>query len=209
MKSLNVHSDITILFLCLFLCGCITEYEPKGLEEIEGVLVVEGVITDDESVITLSRSKGLSFDDNPFDLSPYHVTDAKVYVECDDGTQWDITSQNSGEYTIKTGKLNPERQYRLKIKLEAHEYLSEFASPMKDRNCHNVYISPMIRKRKIPKTGCPTVVIPYSGNPTSKPTEKHPSACLSAPPTLPVNFRQPLRESPKMANSFLQQHCFM
>ena len=119
-----------LMIYCLILCGCITEFEPKGMEEIEGILVVEGFITDDESVITLSRSKGLSFEDNIFDLSPYHVTGAKVYIECNDGMQWGATSQNDGQYTIVTGKLNPERQYRLKIELEAHEYQSEFASPM-------------------------------------------------------------------------------
>ena len=116
--------------LCLFLFGCITEWEAKDMDEIAGILVVEGFITDDESVITLSRSKGLSFEDNILDLSPYRVTDANVSIECDDGTQWLATGQNSGKYTIQTEKLNPERQYRLKIEVDRHEYQSEYACPM-------------------------------------------------------------------------------
>ena len=126
--------SISVILICFILCGCITEFEAKDVNEMEGILVVEGIITDDESVITLSRSKGLSYEDNIFDLSPYHVTDAKVYIECDDGTQWGALVppdfKSGGQYAIKTGKLNPERQYRLKIELEEHEYHSEFDYPM-------------------------------------------------------------------------------
>ena len=125
--------------LLLILSACITEFEIKNMDEVEGILVVEGVITDDESIITLSRSKGLSFKDNPFDLSPYRVTDAKVYIECDDGAQWDATNQNSGEYAIQNGKLDPERQYRLKIICEEHEYQSEYASPMPTPDIDSVF----------------------------------------------------------------------
>ena len=109
----------------LFICGCITEFETTGIDEVAGILVVEGLITDEESTIVLSQSVGLN-DDNRALL----VTDAKVYVECDDGTQWSTARQNFGEYIIETGKLNPERQYRLKIELEENEYCSEFAYPM-------------------------------------------------------------------------------
>jgi hypothetical protein len=129
-----LYSLILICYSCFLLCGCITEWESKDTDGIEGILVVEGIIIDDESVITLSRSKELSYEDNIFDLSPYHVTDAKVYIECDDGTQWGVARQNSGQYTIETGKLNPARQYRLIIVMKetdkTYEYQSEFASPM-------------------------------------------------------------------------------
>jgi len=127
-----------ILLLFLILCGCITEYEAK-IEGVEGILVVEGIITDDESVIILSRSAGLNHDDTQ-DMSVYGVPDAKVYVECDDGSQWDaefhpdwdwgIGRGNGSRYTIATMKLNPERQYRLIIEMDEHIYCSEFAYPM-------------------------------------------------------------------------------
>ena len=127
-----------IFIFCLILCGCITEFKPKNTDETDGILVVEGIITDGESVITLSRSKGLSYEDNLFDLTPYHVTDAKVFIECDDGTRWGVVRQNSGEYTIATGKLNPERQYRLKIEMDetdgnqtkTYEYGSNYDYPI-------------------------------------------------------------------------------
>jgi len=126
---MKLNHPIYQLFVILTCSACITEFEAK-IDEVANILVVEGIITDDESIITLNRSKGLSYEDNIKDMSPYHVTDAKVYIECDDGTQWGATDQNSGKYTIQTGKLNIERQYRLKIESEEHIYHSEFASPM-------------------------------------------------------------------------------
>jgi len=129
------------LLLCLLLCGCITEYEAKDLENITDILVVDGIITDNESVITLSRSKSLTYEDNPLDRSPYYVTDANVYIERDDGMQWSAAGQNSGQYTIETEKLNPERQYRLKIEFEANEYCSEFAYPMETPEIDSVFWS--------------------------------------------------------------------
>jgi len=102
--------------LLLILCGCITEFEAKHTDDIADILVVEGLITDDESTIVLSSSAGLK-DDNR-NMFAYHVTGAKVYIECDDGMQWSAARQNYGEYTIENGKLNPEKQYRLKILVE-------------------------------------------------------------------------------------------
>ena len=138
--------NISVILPALILCGCITEFEAKDIDEVDGLLVVEGIITDDESVITLSRSKGLSYEDNIYDLSPYGVTDAKVYIECDDGTQWGAVTQNlppdlksGGQYVVKTGKLNPARQYRLKIYHEAHEYCSEYLYPVITSDIDSVF----------------------------------------------------------------------
>ena len=126
-------------FPCLLLYGCITEYKPKDIDEVEGILVVEGIITDGTSVITLSRSKELSYEDDLWNLSPYQVTDAKVWIECDDGQQWASASSSGGQYTIETGALYPERQYRLKIEFEEHEYHSEFACPMVSPEIDSVF----------------------------------------------------------------------
>ena len=118
---------IQLLFIilnCLILCGCITEYEAAGIDEISDILVVEGIITDDESTIILSRSVNLSEGFSGF----YYINDAAVYVECEDGTLfqadipiWQLGSHN-GRYTIKTGPLDPEQRYRLKIEIEEMDY---------------------------------------------------------------------------------------
>jgi len=102
----------------LLLCGCINEYEAKLLNDVAEIIVVEGNITDGETVIQLRRSIKLT-SHNP-NYNPI-VDDARVYVECDDGTKM-ATSPDSdfenGYYTIITGNLNPQKQYRLVIEVE-------------------------------------------------------------------------------------------
>lgn len=110
----------TICLFCLVLSGCITEYIPAKISQTADILVVEGIITNDETLITLSRSTYLTDTDNGA-TSPNYVSGAKIYVECDDGTQMAAEPQNPGIYLIKTGKLNYERKYRLKIETEEKE----------------------------------------------------------------------------------------
>ena len=121
------------LLLCLLLCGCITKYYPTGIDEIADILVVDGVITDDETIITLSRSINLTEDQS---ISTYYVDHALVYVECDDGTQWQAeqwdwgTEERNGRYLIKNGMLNPERKYCLRIGIDEFEYGSDYSHPI-------------------------------------------------------------------------------
>jgi len=132
-----------LLLFCLLLCGCITEYEPSYIESEAGILVVDGMITDDESMIILSRS--LDLPEKNYDSKVY-VNDARVYVECDDGT---LTASNpgivdNGRYLINTGKLDMERQYRLKIELDepgnkTYEYFSDFSYPVQTPEIDSVF----------------------------------------------------------------------
>ena len=146
--SMSGRNDITpslwgrigVGLLCLIQCGCITEYEATGIDEVADILVVEGVITDDATTITLSRSTNLtgslyssSYDPNQYGVSD--VYDAKVYVECDDGTQWQAGSPDFGSYmgmgsryTIKTGQLDLDHKYCLKIEIEENDYDSNDCS---------------------------------------------------------------------------------
>ena len=103
---------------CMILSGCITEYEAKGLNNVAEILVVDGNITDGETVIKLNRSIQLT-NYNPL-YNPI-VSDATVYVECDDGRvmQADPSSDFAhGYYTIITGKLDLTKQYRLVIAVD-------------------------------------------------------------------------------------------
>jgi len=115
----------------LILCGCITKYDPPDIDELADILVVEGIITDDETAITLTRSVNLKDDikigSDP--STPTYVTNAIVKVECEDGTQfqagypvWVCESSNCKcQYKIKTGKLNPNQKYWLNIEIEEIE----------------------------------------------------------------------------------------
>ena len=129
--------------LCVLLYGCIIEYEQKGIDELADILVVEGIITDDESIITLSRSVNLTGDFK--DAGSYYVNYATVYVACDDGTlfhadtpEWGWERQN-GQYTVKTGKLDLNRKYCLNIEIEDHQYASNFSYPIKTPEIDSVF----------------------------------------------------------------------
>jgi len=144
---------------CLFLCGCITEYNPTGLDEIADILVVEGIITDDESYITLSRSVNLTVGENSI-TSKQFVNNATVSVECDDGTRsvgyFEYIDYKNARYVINTGTLNPECQYQLKIEVEeayypganrssislptkTFEYRSDFSYPIQTPEIDSVF----------------------------------------------------------------------
>ena len=117
--------------LCLVFCGCITKYEATDIEAAADILVVEGIITDDESTITLSQSINLMEEGY---YTPIYIDNANVSVECDDGTQWQAEPytpppyssswSRNGQYTIKTGQLNSDRKYRLKIEINEIDYNS-------------------------------------------------------------------------------------
>ena len=121
---------IILAALCFFLFGCITPYELRGVEQVDGILVVEGFITDDESVITLSRSRHLTDEIWTVD----YVLNARVYVEREDGTLFPAEPLSFNvwppRYVIKNGTLNPNSRYRLRIEIDSFEYLSEFSYPI-------------------------------------------------------------------------------
>ena len=137
-----LKNSIIQLLIILNCIGCVSEYKAKGIDEITDILVVEGIITDDESIIKLSQSKNITDEDN----APISISDAIVYVECDDGTKTqpglyepsDVWPR-IGRYTIKTGKLNPERKYRLKIEFDRHEYRSDFSYPINTPEIDSVF----------------------------------------------------------------------
>ena len=155
------------LNMCLLFSSCITEYVVTDMDEVWGILVVEGMITDNESTITLSRSVGIHA--YHYYISTIYANYANVYVECDDGTQWEAELQSSdywmnpthGQYIIKTGKLNVDRKYRLKIEIEEedrdsntgylkvesgfteitkmYEYCSEYSYPVQTPEIDNIF----------------------------------------------------------------------
>ena len=139
--------------LCLILCSCINEYTPKSIDQMTDILVVEGIITDNETYITLSRSEYIINTDTDKPMHPKYVNNALVFVQCDDGTQMEAEFQYSGRYFIKTCKLKFDRKYRLKIEIEeedcdgdnlpcplkTYEYRSEFSYPIATSEIDSVF----------------------------------------------------------------------
>ena len=136
MSTKNQKSKIAncLGLLCLILCGCITEYIPPNIDNVANILVVEGIITDNETTITLSRSVSILEENSSSFL---YVDFANVYVECDDGTRWKatpldydyLTQTHYGRYMIKNGMLDTDRKYRLKIEIEETDYSSDDCFP--------------------------------------------------------------------------------
>jgi len=159
---------LSMIQLCsfMFFCGCIVKYDATGIEELADILVVEGIITDDETLITLSRSVNLS----ETDMGSVFVENARVYVDCDDGTKWlGEYSNYEHRYLIKTDKLNLEKKYRLRIEMEepdhhsadciegkkescplkTYEYRSEYAYPVKTPEIDSIFWVKTARKQPV------------------------------------------------------------
>lgn len=114
-----------IVLLVLF-SGCIEEYTPKNIEEVSDLLVIEGTITDHESVFKLSRSVGLSEQLTGEEV----INDARVYVEIENGESLPGVMVGSGIYVVSTGILDENAKYRFYAIVGGEEYRSEFLSPL-------------------------------------------------------------------------------
>lgn len=107
--------------------ACVDEYVPHDIEQLRGLLVVDGIISDGQTSIKLSRSVGLTdnFDGDEF------VNNAKVQVEREDGSVYPCKLYNDrGEYMVDMGKLDMDNRYRLRISLDGKEYESAYLRPI-------------------------------------------------------------------------------
>ena len=77
------------------------------------ILVVDGTITDGESVFRLSRSVGITDDIRSADT----ITNAEVSVERSDGMFFEASQESKGAYRAINGALDPNLEYRLNISL--------------------------------------------------------------------------------------------
>ena len=134
---------LSVLF-CISLSTCITPYEATGIEELGDILVVEGIITDNETTIILSRSAKLSDDY----VGSIYVDNARVYVACDDGSQceaepplgWDLgLDWRGGKYLLKTGTLSSDHKYWLRIEIEERVYESDPSYPIQTPEIDSIF----------------------------------------------------------------------
>ena len=118
--------NLLYIIIAVLITGCIEPYNPSGVKEVGGQLVIEGTISDNESVFTLRTSVKLS------ELLKGNETidDAFVYVEKDNGEQLLGVYKGNGTYVVTTGTLDAGMKYRLFIEAGGEEYRSEFLSPI-------------------------------------------------------------------------------
>lgn len=126
---------ISKIIITLLLTGCISEYIPEGVENVEGILVVEGIISEGETVIKLSTSIGI--EDDFYD--DRNIYDATVNIECNDGTFFQPLEINSDGYKFSIENLNSSKEYRLNIDYDGNQYQSEFLAPISTPDIDSVY----------------------------------------------------------------------
>src|SRR5690554_5878380 len=119
---------LALLFVCLgvFSIGCKEPFEPEISSFDHNILVVEGYIEvgGGESSITLGRTRPVY---DSISLSP--VTGAGVIIESENGNSWQLFQQTEGNYTLLTD-LPEDQIYRLRIRSNGNEYLSEWITPI-------------------------------------------------------------------------------
>jgi hypothetical protein len=119
----------------LTLSGCIDEFIPVGTPQQRGLLVVDGTITNGQSVFTLSRSVGISEK-----LSgEVMINDATVAIETDDGNSIPAHPAGEGKYMAQMGNLDINRQYRLSFTTGGDHYQSEYLTPIMTAEIDSLY----------------------------------------------------------------------
>ena len=139
---------MAIVAAAVGLAGCIVEFNPKLKAGDWDILVVEGNITDGQTVVSLSWSESLSRQIIPgLPITQLLVNGALVWVESEAGASFssqeefgevEITdmwgnirtrNQYTGRYFIETGTLDDNTRYRLRIEYDGNEYVSDWRAP--------------------------------------------------------------------------------
>ena len=126
---------ILLSFLALF-SSCVYTYEPSGVKQEEGILVIEGDINAGiESSFTLSSS--VKVNDNAARVK--NVTPTEIYVEAADGTKYELSStteETNGNfdggvrinYLINTELLDISQKHRFVAFANGKQYVSSWQS---------------------------------------------------------------------------------
>ncbi|MDR1344964.1 MAG: DUF4249 domain-containing protein [Tannerellaceae bacterium] len=117
---------LTYIILASLLAGCIQEFIPRGVQGESGVVVVDGMIRDGESVFKLSYSVGIA--DMLTDSE--NINTAEVYVEVNDGRRIRAAFTGDGTYVAQTPYLDTAREYRFTADINGETYESEYLAPI-------------------------------------------------------------------------------
>ena len=117
--------NTSLVLTALLSVGCITTYAPPVIEEFSSLPVVDGVITDGETVIRLARSVELT----AISTIMEKMSGARVWVESESGQEFVGTETGLGVYTIPVGSLDVGTRYRLRFTHLGEEFESTYRSP--------------------------------------------------------------------------------
>ncbi|MBB4036185.1 hypothetical protein GGR21_002086 [Dysgonomonas hofstadii] len=129
--------NVIYIFLMLLFVSCVEEFSPKGIDEASNLLIVDGIISEGETTIKLTRSVGLN--DNTSNVKL--VMNAQMRIECTDGTTFPFAlNSNYGDYTAFIDELKAGQKYRLIINLDGLEYQSDYMEPMETTEIDEIYV---------------------------------------------------------------------
>lgn len=143
MKKRYNHILIALAFIS-FAVSCITPFEPKGVADIDNMLVIEGdIIVNDTTIVTVSYSQSLN---NTAAIT--YVNNAQVWVEDQNGAKYfgSYALKNAHRvYKVNTLSLSPNLKYKLCVVLSSGkkyetELMSVVQTPPIDSIGYNVNI---------------------------------------------------------------------
>ena len=122
--------------LISMLSGCISPFEPVGVENRAGILVVEGMILETGTTIQLSRTiktkddiSIATFDD--VDNATIHIIDEGINVIAVAEQQIINGIRSQGVYEVRQDfSFIPGMKYALDMKIDGKQYRSSFVSPV-------------------------------------------------------------------------------
>lgn len=127
MKRLK-YIILSICCLSLIVCSCVEEFNAVLPESDTDLLVVDGNIVSDSTVIfTLSRSFSINEESIP---ENYNQIKAEVTVIGSDGSNYKGKELGNGKYGVTIGTLNPQNNYHLEIIWEGNTYTSTPQKPL-------------------------------------------------------------------------------
>ncbi len=142
MCTVRFDSIWFVRTMCLLLMAtaclsCVSEYEQKGIDTYGGILVVEGMITDDVTRITLSLSWPLYQKEDDAEMARFpDPAVTQLYVETESGQRFPSSytygegSADPGYYLVENGKLEVNQRYRLYIESAGNTYATEYLLPI-------------------------------------------------------------------------------
>ena len=118
----RIYIPVFLVFLFFWTQACKKPFEHEGIKDAPNLLVVEGVINP-SGITNIYLSRTLKLADK---LKPNPEVKAKVQVEGPGNVLFPLTESAAGTYSAASLNLNPNLQYRLRIRTASgREYLSD------------------------------------------------------------------------------------
>ena len=115
---------IIIILAGLVAGGCKEKFVSPALPVVSGYLVIEGVANDGGGVTRLKLSRTTSLNNK----AAVKETGANVKIEGSNNLSFSLVESTPGNYTIDNLHLDPAIKYRLSVKSNSQEYLSDFVN---------------------------------------------------------------------------------